>query len=138
MTTFHRMKDAWYLSGFDENYKKSISLLKRGKAESIVHRLRAHRPLVDDDFDLLADFFEERNRPVGRPSKTFKKMAARRATEILASYRHAIGEERILDPEKSRGIVAGACRDIEEMYHCDKLDVDEVIKQVNRPKSRSA
>ena len=76
-------------SGWEQNYIEAISEAQSGKSARLVDLLLAERVLGSEDYTVFADYFAERNRPRGRPTKQKVWLTA-----TATNYQEAIKEAR--------------------------------------------
>lgn len=124
-----RIRSAW-----EADYKGAISVLRQGKPERILDLLKARRPLVGDDFDLLGKWIDDQTRPVGNALKVDQHAAANLVDELKRIWLDANRKKRVPGIQLDE-IIEEACETIEQERGC-VVDREGVRELIRRPASR--
>jgi hypothetical protein len=81
-----RFRDAHLVSAWERDYGEAIKAAIAGDVKRVVNLLRAHRALVDDDFDALADYVEATAKHGHRRRDATIHQAARLAETLMSIY----------------------------------------------------
>jgi hypothetical protein len=124
-----RQYEAALQSGWEKDYEGAIKVARAGDVKRLVNLLRAHRPLGETDFDLLAYYAATAKRKRGRTRDEFVHKAARFAEAFLGLVRRPVPDWLF------NRAIEKACEqvDYEDGIRPDREKVRDLLK---RPKAR--
>ena len=127
--TAYRQSEAHDQSAWD-TYEAAIRAARTGDVKRLALLLRGHRPLLDSDFDPLADYIEATaKRGRGRERNEAVHFAARLAESLLQLYPGKVSDS-IREAVISRALEQTA------REYIDPVSAEQVRDLLNRPKRR--